>query len=415
MTIARFSMGAGDRFGTEGAAQVAAFQKIQADGVDVDIVWNKSNREHVTVGTSPADQRAAAEAAVARTGYDRPFYIDADHVGMDNVDWFIPVSNFYTIDVTNCIGRASTPEAAEAFLARSQELLGSFTPEGSHQPVDITPEVLDRFVAKYLFAIDEAGRIYEHVKVNGAVLDHVEVAMDESPEMQGPADLFIILAEIKRLGIPADTVAVKFQGRFNKGVDYVGDVDAFLEEFRTDIAVINYGIKKFGLHENLKISVHTGSDKFSLYPGMGRIVRELGAGLHLKTAGTSWLEELIGLAEADGEGLAIAKDVYRASFEHKEELVAPYADVIDIDFEALPTPDQVDTWDSKTYADTLRHDQSNPTYDSNVRQLLHVGYKMAAKMGDRFTDALETYREHIERNVTENLYERHLKPLFGTN
>lgn len=412
MTIARFSMGAGDRFGTEGAAQVAAFEKIQADGVEVDIVWNKSNREHVTVGTTPADQRAAAEAAIARTGYSRPYYIDADHVGMDNVDWFIGHSNFYTIDVTNCIGRSATPESAAAFRERSQQLLGSFTPEGSNQSIDITPEVLDRFITKYLFAVEEAGRIYEHVKASGAVLGHVEVAMDESPETQGPDDLFIVLAEIKHLGIPADTVAVKFRGRFNKGVDYVGDVDAFLEEFRTDVAVIGHAITEFGLHENLKISVHTGSDKFSLYPGMGRIVRELGAGLHLKTAGTSWLEELIGLAEADGEGLAIAKDIYRMAHEHREELVAPYADVIDINFAALPSPDEVDEWDSKKYVDTLRHDQSNPSYDPNVRQLLHVGYKMAARMGERFTDALEIYRADIERNVTENLYERHLKPLF---
>ena len=65
MTIARFSMGTGDRFGREGVAQVAAFEKIKADGVDVAIVWNKSNREHTIIGTSPADQRAAADAAAA--------------------------------------------------------------------------------------------------------------------------------------------------------------------------------------------------------------------------------------------------------------------------------------------------------------------------------------------------------------
>ena len=130
------------------------------------------------------------------------------------------------------------------------------------------------------------------------------------------------------------------------------------------------------------------------------------------SAGTTWLEELIGLAEGGGEGLQIAKEIYRSAYAMYDELVAPYADVIDIDQAALPSPDEVDGWTSEQYADALRHDQSNPAFDLNVRQLLHVGFKLAAKMGQRYLDALDTYRSDVERNVTENLYERHLRPLF---
>ena len=176
--------------------------------------------------------------------------------------------------------------------------------------------------------------------------------------------------------------------------------------------MIGYGIEKFGLKPTLKISVHTGSDKFSLYPGMGRIVRELGTGIHLKTAGTTWLEELIGLAEGGDEGLAIGKEIYRTAYGMYDELAAPYADVIDIDPAALPSPDEVDGWTAKQFVSALRHDQSNPAYDKNFRQLLHVSFKLAAKMGQRYLDALATYREDVERNVTENIYDRHLKPLF---
>ena len=236
--------------------------------------------------------------------------------------------------------------------------------------------------------------------------------MDESPERQGPADLLVVLSEVAFKQLPIDTVAVKFVGRFNKGVDYVGDVDEFLAEFRADVAVIQYAIKKFGLRENLKLSVHTGSDKFSIYPGMGQIIRELDTGLHLKTAGTTWLEELIGLAEGGGEGLVIAKEIYRNAFDMLEELTAPYADVIDIDPDGLPTPDEVDGWTGKQFADALRHDQANPDYNLNLRQLLHVSFKLAAAMGDRYLNALDEHREDVARNVTENLYERHLKPLF---
>lgn len=413
MTIARYSVGTGDRFGREGQALVAAFQKLKdVDGVDADIVFNKSNREHTIIGTSPADQRANADAAVAASGWQGKYYVDADHIGMANVDWFIGPCDFWTIDVTNVIGTGSEQAEADEFLARAEKLLGDHEVPGAGRTVSITPELLQVFVEKYLFAMAEAQRIFEHIREAGAELRHVEVAMDESPEIQGPAELLIVLSEIAHRQIPADTVAVKFSGRFNKGIDYVGDVEDFLDEFRADVAVIGYGIEKFGLKPNLKISVHTGSDKFSLYPGMGRIVRELGTGIHLKTAGTTWLEELIGLAEGGDEGLAIGKEIYRTAYGMYDELAAPYADVIDIDPAALPSPDEVDGWTAKQFVSALRHDQSNPAYDKNFRQLLHVSFKLAAKMGQRYLDALATYREDVERNVTENIYDRHLKPLF---
>lgn len=413
MTISKYSVGAGDRFGTEGTAQLAAFEKLRQDGVEVDIVWNKSNREHITIHTTPADQRRAADAAVAASGWTGQYFVDADHVGFDNVDWFIKHSDFFTMDVTDCIGRTTTDESAAAFLTRAQRLLGEHDVAGLNEPIVVTSEVLDRIANRYLFALEEARRIYQHILDVGGDLQHVEVSMDESPERQGPDDLLVILSEIARLDIPIDTIAVKFSGRFNKGVDYVGDVDVFLDEFRADVAVIGYSIENFGNKPNLKISVHTGSDKFSLYPGIGRIVREFDSGLHLKTAGTTWLEQLIGLAEAGGDGLVIAKEVYRKAHGRYDELVGPYADVIDIDAAALPSPDEVDGWSAQQYASALRHDQSNPEYNLNVRQLLHVGYKIAAEMGPRYLEALEDNREDVARNVTENLYERHLKPLFG--
>ena len=91
------------------------------------------------------------------------------------------------------------------------------------------------------------------------------------------------------------TIAPKFTGRFNKGVDYVGDLAQFEKEFNDDLAVIAHAIAQYGLPNNLKLSVHSGSDKFSIYPIIGNALRRTGAGVHVKTAGTTWLEELIGL------------------------------------------------------------------------------------------------------------------------
>ena len=134
--------------------------------------------------------------------------------------------------------------------------------------------------------------------------------------------------------------------------------------------------------------------------------------MHLKTAGTTWLEELIGLAEAGGDGLALAKDIYAEAFAHREALCVPYATVIDIDQTKLPSPDQVRRWTADRYTSALRHVRGAADYNSSLRQLLHVGFKVAAKMGQRYLDLLEANEAVIAKNVTENLYDRHIVPVF---
>ena len=158
--------------------------------------------------------------------------------------------------------------------------------------------------------------------------------------------------------------------------------------------------------------MHSGSDKFSIYAPIRRALARFGAGLHIKTAGTTWLEEVIGLAEAGGDGLSLAKEIYADALEHVDELCAPYATVIDIDRSKLPSAVVVQEWTSAQYVSALRHDPKNPAFNSHFRQLIHVGYKIAAKKGDRYLDALKANREVVARNVIENLYDRHLKPLF---
>ena len=163
---------------------------------------------------------------------------------------------------------------------------------------------------------------------------------------------------------------------------------------------------------NLKLSVHSGSDKFSIYEPIRAALRESGAGLHIKTAGTTWLEELIGLAEADGDGLELAKRVYAQAFADRDALCAPYASVIDIDPSRLPTPREVSGWSADQYVNALRHDPTRDDFNSNLRQLLHVGYKVAAKMGPQYLEMLSACEASISRNVTTNLCERHLRPLL---
>jgi hypothetical protein len=134
--------------------------------------------------------------------------------------------------------------------------------------------------------------------------------------------------------------------------------------------------------------------------------------VHLKTAGTTWLEELIGLAEADGDGLAFAKEIYAEAFAHIDELRAPYASVLDIEHHELLDPKEVARWTSDRFTATLRHDPQNRLFNRSIRQLLHVAFKLAAKKGRRYFDLLEANRKVVAENVTTNLYARHLRPLF---
>ena len=237
--------------------------------------------------------------------------------------------------------------------------------------------------------------------------------MDEVESPQTPIDMFFILKMISDEKIPAQTIAPKFTGRFNKGVDYVGDTVQFAKEFEQDLMVIDYAVSNFGLPADLKLSVHSGSDKFTIYPIMAEIIAKHDKGLHVKTAGTTWLEEVIGLAISGDEGLAVAKEIYANALGRKEELCGPYADVIDIDDSKLPSVEEVEGWSGEKYGNTLRHIPGHPDYNPNFRQLIHVGYKVAAEMGDKYTGLLKKYSDVVGGCVEENIYDRHLTRLFN--
>lgn len=413
LKLTKYSIGTGDRFAHQAKAQLQACLRAQQRGVEIVPVWNKSNREHTIIGSEPTSARQAADAAVRELGWTLPHYVDADHIGLQTVDRFLSACDFYTIDVADFIGKPAPQEQVDAFIKKHQSLLGRVQLPGIEEPLEIREQDLRETASKFLFAVKTAGEVYRKIEKEKGKGNFIpEISMDETDRAQTPVELLIILAAIADEGVLVQTIAPKFSGRFNKGVDYVGDVAQFEREFQLDVAAIAYAVKHFGLPENLKLSVHSGSDKFSIYPAIYRAMQRFNAGVHLKTAGTTWLEELIGLAEAGGDGLAAAKEIYAEAFAHREELCGPYATVIDIDPAKLPSPDEVRGWTSQQYTDALRHVPGNPAYNSSFRQLLHVGFKVAAKMGSRYLDLLKKNEAVVARNVTQNLYDRHIVPVF---
>jgi hypothetical protein len=411
--LGKYSFGVGDRFAHQAVAQLSTFQKAREHEVEITPVWNKSYREHKIISSEPRETQEQARLAIEKLKWTSPYFVDADHVTFESVDFFLDSSDFFTLDVADYIGKSTVAENIHSFIEKHKRYVGELQIPGISENFSIDINRLEQIAKSYLKAIEEAGKTYRKIQASkGSDRFVVEVSMDETDNPQSPLEIFFILSGLAGEKIPVETIAPKFSGRFNKGVDYVGDLELFRKEFEQDLAVIKYAIKEFSLPEGLKLSVHSGSDKFSLYPIIREVIRSHDAGLHIKTAGTTWLEELIGLALAGGEGLDIAKKIYYQSLQRFDELCGPYATVIDINKHNLPSEDDVNSWDGPSYANALRHDQSCPDYNPDLRQLLHVGYKVAAEMKETYYPALEKYVDTIAEQVSVNIYERHMKPLF---
>ena len=414
LKLGKYSFGIGDRFAQQGEPQLKAFFMAKEAGIDLAPVWNKSNREHQIIHSDPEDTRAAADRAVKATGWKGNYFVDADHINLGNVDKFIDCCNFFTIDVAEYIGKSASKESIDEFVKENKKYTGNLIIPGMSESFHVSNELLEEIAGKFLFAMQEAGKIYEHIAGKKDKDTFVtEVSMDEVEAAQSPVELFFILSSLGKNGIPLQTIAPKFTGKFNKGVDYEGDINQFRKEFEQDLMVIDYAMKEFNLQDNLKLSIHSGSDKFSIYPVIGELIRKYNKGIHIKTAGTTWLEEMIGLSLSGGDSLALAKSIYAKAYERRSELCSPYSTVIDIKESFLPLPSEVDQWSPKQFAGTLRHIPGHPEYNPSFRQLIHVGYKVAAEYSNVYISLINQNSTVVGKQVTENIYDRHIKRLFG--
>lgn len=413
MKLGRYSMGLGDRFTHQGKAQLQALINAKSDNINITPVWNKSHREHSLTGTKSDSVRKEAYEAVKALGWRNSYYVDADHIGLDNVDLFMEASDYFTLDVADFIGKNASVSDVREFLEKYKKFVGKITLPAIDWDFEITEDKIKSTAKEYLLAVKEAGKIYRYIETKKGTDEFIiELSMDETDYPQSPLEIFFILAAIADENIPVVAFAPKLSGHFNKGVDYKGDILTFEREFEQDISVIALAVKEFTLPQNLKLSVHSGSDKYSIYGCINKLIKKHNVGLHLKTAGIIWLEEIIGLALAGEEGLGIVRDIYVIALKRIDELSAPYRAVIDIDRNQLPQPDEVNKWSGDEFALALKHDISCEKYNPNLRQLFHISYKIAAEMGSRFIHALEKFEDVISERVTENIY-RHIKQVFG--
>ncbi|MBF0197613.1 MAG: hypothetical protein HQL32_07875 [Planctomycetes bacterium] len=409
--LPRLTFGVGDRFGCEGAAQLKAFQDLTQQGVFVHPVWNKSEREHTTIGTEVSSVRSEADTAIQECAWNKPYFVDADHIKGEIVDKYLPHSDFFTLDVADDLGIHTNEEDAAKYLSSINLQAGAIRLDENHE-LNLSEEQLMDIAKRFIPAIRKVSELYQRIKSFKKEAPFItEVSMDEVDSPQTPEELLFILAALSHEGVPADTIAPRFPGRFNKGVEYVGDVSVFEKSFEAMVKVISYASFAYSLPAHLKLSIHSGSDKFAIYPVIRSVIRRNNTGIHIKTAGTTWLEECIGLGEA-GENEWL-QSVYTRALDRWDELCTPYASVIDIDRSKLPSLEASSSYSGGQWARILRHEQSCNEYNLNMRQLFHVSYKIAAEDGEGFKNLLLKHRSCIEKNVHENIYSRHLLPLFG--
>ena len=396
------SIGLGDRLGLATAGHVRGLRA--ADAGLAPIFAQQSVRELERLGREAGEVMDDATWGVLAEGWREPFGADADHLkSTEHIDRFVQWGyTFFTIDpgdhVQDSAETAGPADLEAALRELPWERLGD-TPRDlvgrlAGRPFELedralvpTEEELLRAAAKYGYAVAHVASLYahlgEHASEGGFEL---EVSVDETATVTTHVEHVYIADALGRLGVEWVSLAPRYAGRFEKGIDYIGDLDALRDDLVGHAAIA----ARMGPY---KLSLHSGSDKFSAYP----LAAEATAGrVHLKTSGTSYLEALRTVGEADPD---LLRRVYALALEHFGEDRASYH--LSVDTEALPAAVDVSDAGAAALLD-----------DDPVRQVLHVtfgsvlGDELGSELTARIRDELsESYAENLEHHIA-----RHLRP-----
>jgi tagaturonate epimerase len=401
----RTSAGLGDRLGLATPGHVRA---VRAAGGNVAPIFaQQSIREMERTGRAAQQVMDDATWGVFTEGWRNGFGADADHLKSPaEVDACVAAGyTFFTFDPGDHVDDAAEEADATGLRAMLDRLpwdlledsgrdlsaryAGTrFDLEGRDLALDEV--VIARAAAKYGRAVAHVGELYRHLEE--AISDRsfeVEISVDETTSPTTHAQHLYIANELSRLGVRWVSLAPRYVGHFEKGVDYIGDVARFEEDFAMHAAIA----RRFGPY---KLSLHSGSDKFSIYPAAVRQTRGL---VHLKTAGTSYLEALRTVAALDAD---LFKEIYAFALERYDEDRASYH--VSASLEKAAAPEDAGDGDLSALLD--RFDE---------REILHVTFGSVLKredLHDRLMKALAAHPEDYAQNL-EKHFLRHLEPFTG--
>jgi hypothetical protein len=282
------SVGCGDRLGLATPGHLRAVRACSS-GIRP-ILAQQSIREMTRTQRSAQQVVDDAMWGVFQEGWRTGYGADADHLKtFEDIDKCVAAGfTFYTFDPGAFVDNDNQPSKFDALPWQELETTAADTRARYGSRFDA--ETLQKSFVKYGRAIAQVTRLCRYLKT--AMQGHpyeVEVSVDETDQPTTYAEHFIVASELRRLGVEWVSLAPRFIGRFEKGVDYIGDLQAFEKECAAHVKVI----QELGPY---KLSIHSGSDKFSIYPIVSRLAGDL---VHLKTAGTSYLEALRSVARCD--------------------------------------------------------------------------------------------------------------------
>jgi tagaturonate epimerase len=400
----RTSAGLGDRLGLATPGHVRAIRETH--GRIAPIFAQQSMREMTRTGRTPQQVMDDAMWAIFSEGWQEGFGADADHLKTAaDIDMCLEAGfTFFTLDpgaYVNNAAEAAPPGKllemaaslpAEVQLYRSGLKGKTFDIDGLK--ITFSEEILLKAAVKYGQAIDHVAEMYRHLcRVSGERPFELEVSVDETDQPTSHAEHVYIASELKRLGVKWVSLAPRYVGRFEKGVDYIGDLTAFEADYAGHAAIANH----FGPY---KLSLHSGSDKFSIYPIAGRLSHGL---VHLKTAGTSYLEALRTIAAVD---LELFREIYIFARERYDTDKASYH--VSAELGRAPLPEDVKDWPGLLDQFDAR-EILHVTFGSVLTEKDPAGNK---RFYDRLFGALNSNSEAYASNL-EKHFGRHLKPFMG--
>jgi tagaturonate epimerase len=285
------SFGFGDRLGLATPGHISALRDSALDILPIFV--QQSVRENTRTKRTPQQVMDDAKRAIDATKWEAPWGADADHLKtVDDLPAFVAAGyTFYTVDPGEQVDNAADTDPLSVLQKKAQvkdwdELSALYLHSSRETGFGwFDSESLLRALVKYGKAIQHTLAMYRRLCELKDSFDF-EVSVDETESPTTPLEHYFIVNELTRAGVKFTSLAPRFTGRFEKGVDYIGDLDALDAELAKHAAVT----AQFGTY---KLSLHSGSDKFSVYP---LIVKHWGRRVHVKTAGTSYLEALRTLA-----------------------------------------------------------------------------------------------------------------------
>ena len=407
------SAGCGDRLGLATPGHVRVVRQFSGIGP---VFAQQSVRENARTGRTPQQVLEDATWGVFQEGWREPWGADADHLKTPaDVDTFIAARyTFYTVDPGDHVDNEAhtaargvlvekvyalpwdmledTPQALDKrYLERTFDLGGGFE-------LAFSEEILLRAAAKYGRATAHTVQMYRHLvsmmgdrppSTSSGQSFELEVSVDETETPTSPHEHFFVASELKRLGVQWVSLAPRYIGRFEKGVDYIGD----LAQFEAELVKHSSIARHLGPY---KLSLHSGSDKFSIYPIIAKHAGDL---VHLKTAGTSYLEALRAIASIDP---SLFREILAFAHERYDEDKATYH--VSADPAKVPTPGKLTDSELAGVLDLF-----------DGRQVLHVTF---GSVLDRFGQQLkETLAQHEEVHyaVLETHFRKHLTPFMSPN